>query len=321
MRKIACTLALLCAPSLALAGPLAEGLTGAREKIAANDPAGATSALNTIQASAGGAEALLEANELAKIFFYKGLATFIKTRSADACLADWRQALLIDNELAWDEELLEDPTSQDLFEVVRAEVRDRPRIDTQVPEKTGAAKLYVDGERVQFEDKVGEGMHLSQIACPDGSVHGIWTTYDKKTKMKWFKLCPGGVDTSVVVEEEEEDEWGGLGPAFGGATEGPATASTSTPIPAGNGEPEVIGAWSRVKWPWFGAGAGALVAAGAIQVVSMNLNNSFYDLENPSLTDEESISNLRGRTNTMQSIAIGAFGVSGALLAVAVIPW
>lgn len=308
----------------------AEDLASAREGLKSGDLARARSALKRAEAALEDADDVLPAKVVGQYFYYLAMIEFLEDGASDDAMDAFRQTLTVDLEAKWDMEIADDGASRDLFLALRNEVKDWPRHDAQVPEATGAARLYVDGVRLSAGDTVRDGVHLAQITCDDGSVQGTWADFSKK--VKWFKLCPGGVDTSVVVvEEEPEDEFAEFGPMFGDDDPGgddpteaadPVATAVTTPTPGeGEEQVEIIPAWSRVKWPYVIAGAGAMALGGGLQLGAMNQNSSFYDLDNSELGSRESIESHRGRVNTMQTLALGSFVVGGGLFAVAVIPF
>ena len=314
-------LGLLGLSGSAWAGPT-EDLAAARTSLKAKDLAGASKALKSAEAALADAGTVLPAKLVGQYWYYQAMTEFLEDGRSDDVMDAFRQTLTVDLEATWDMEISDDAESRDVFLALRNEVKDWPRLDAQVPEATGAAKLYVDGVRLTAGDKVREGTHLAQITCDDGSVHGTWADFSKK--QKWLKLCPNGVDTSVVVAEEEpEDEFGDFGPSFGDESgAGDTTASTTLPTAApGEEQVEIIPAWSRVKWPYVIAGAGAMVLGGGLQLGAMGQNSSFYDLENPDLNNRDSIESARGKVNTTQTLALASFGLAGGLFAVAVIPF
>src|SRR4029453_10129586 len=114
------------------------------------------------------------------------------------------------------------------FEALRKEVEDRGAVDVGAPTATGLARLYVDGRRVRAGDTALAGRHLAQITCPDGTTRGRWTDFEKPPR--WFKLCPGGVDTTVVVGAEAgAGEHVGLLPDWSDKSE-PAAAPAPAPV-------------------------------------------------------------------------------------------
>ena len=201
-------------PMSVSAGALEDDLSGVRTQIAAGDHKDALKALKTIEKSLGEVDAVVSTRSLARVWFYKGAAEFgtgnKKGRAEDA----WRQALAIQNDFPWDADLMGDSDLISLFEALRGEVEGRGYVDTGVPEKVGAAKLYVDGVRHGSEETVIRGSHLAQIECPDAQgTFSVITDFSRP--VDWFAMCPGGVDTSVEVAEAEEDEWAEFGPSFG----------------------------------------------------------------------------------------------------------
>jgi hypothetical protein len=251
----------------------------------------------------------------------------------------WRMALIVDNEFQWDEEVVKDRDAQDFFLALRAEVRSRSLVNPAVPEATGEARIYVDGIRVRAGDLALDGMHLAQIRCPDLATFGEWSTFAKPPK--YFKKCPGGVDTSIVVEEvEEEDDFGDMGPAFGGGGEEEAPAgpppdpdqSVTDTIARGaglvvnedgstsvGGDVEVIR--KKVIWPAFAGGVAAAGAAGALQLIALNQAAAYNDVENPDYQTADDLAELRKKTNRNQTLVYPLLAVSGGLLFTATYQW
>ena len=205
----------LALPSAAFAaGPVDDGVAAARTAIASKDWKSAAKALDGAEAAAPTAAAVVSGRVLAKVWYLRGVVEYMQGDKKGRAMDLWRQALVLDNELPWDESVLKADDPQTLFEALRAEVRGRSKVDIGAPEATGTAKLFVDGKRRTAGDAVLDGTHLTQVECPDGKVYGEWTTFKKPAK--WLKLCPGGVDTSAVVADEAPtDEWSEFGPMFG----------------------------------------------------------------------------------------------------------
>jgi len=209
----------LLLPGLARAG-VADDLLTARTALVAHDTKAAARALDSAEASAPLEGTVTSTTVVARLFYYRGVLAQLDGDKKGASLDMWRQTLLIDNGYQWEVEVLDADDPRSLFEALRAEVRGRPHTDATVPEATGAAQLFVDGGRVKAGAEVIQGMHLLQITCPDGSVHGKWADLEKDPK--WLKMCPAGVDTSVVVADETptgDDEFGDFGPVFGPVVE------------------------------------------------------------------------------------------------------
>lgn len=255
---------LLC---LALAGvssastaDLDSALSSARAALLDERPSTALSALEEAETYARQAGVKVPAKSSASIFYLRGVAYRAsgdrKNRAADL----WRQALVIDNELVWDESLIDDGDAFSLFEALRGEVRGRPTVDPGVPEALGAAKAYIDGRRVRAGETVLEGMHLAQITCDDGTIPGVWTPLSRP--LNWVKLCPNGIDTSVVVAEDDEDDlFGGMLPDFGGEADEP-----EPPAPVPPASPPEVAASSNAKRLPIGlmAGGGVLLTTGVV---------------------------------------------------------
>jgi len=211
----------------ALAADLGPQLATAHQAIDEGKAGPALRILDEAEAAAETGDILVPASVLARIWVYRGMAGRIAGIDDDQVLGLWRQALVLDLSVPFDEELWPGDDGI-LFEALRREVRDRPRVDAQVPELTGAAQLFVDGRRVGSGDQVLEGRHLAQIRCPDDAVYGTWTDFSRK--LKWLKLCPGRVDTSVVVEEQSLDPFDEF-LAFGSdRSDAPAPASPTASI-------------------------------------------------------------------------------------------
>ncbi len=313
-----------------------DDLTAARTALQAGDVGAAKTALKKAQYSLPNSEVVVPAKLVGQYFYYQSMVELLQAGEADDDVMDaFRQTLTVDLEAKWDADISDDGDSRDLFLALGKEVQSWPTNVSQVPEATGAAKLYVDGERVQSADEIRDGTHLAQISCDDGTIQGDWVDFTKK--VKWLKMCPNGVDTSVVVAEAEpEDEFAEFGPMFGGdddmggddmggdamgTTDNVADVTAGT-TPGGTEEQvEIIPAWSRVKWPYVIAGAGAMALGGGLQLGAMNANSSFYDVDNADLTDRASIESARGRVNTTQTLALASLGVGAGLFAVAVIPF
>jgi len=202
--------------SAAHAATVGDHVSDARSKLSSGDYAGAEAALIAAETLAPETGAVVPTVDLARIGFYRGVLAQLRGLPPAEQMAHWRGALVIAPELAWDGSLVK-PESETIFLALRTEVRDRAKIDIGAPEATGAAVLYLDGVRVRAGDTALKGTHLAQVACPSGVVPGRWTDFERP--LKWLKLCPEKVDTTVVVEEKTDD-WATFG-AFGPAADQP----------------------------------------------------------------------------------------------------
>lgn len=325
--------ALSLMPTTAHAASFAEDVSAAGDALKGADAKAALSLLDAAEDTAEDLDAVVDSAELARYWFYRGVASWMKAGDVDEGGEAWRNALIVDNDHKWDEEIAKDRAAQDFFLALRAEVRSRPLVNPAVPEAMGAARIYVDGIRVRAGDLALEGTHLAQIRCPDLATFGEWSTFAKPPK--YFKRCPGGVDTSVVVEEvvEDDDGFGDIGPAFGGGGEDEApagpppdpTQSVTDTIARGagvaetGGEVEIIR--KKVIWPAFGAGVAAAGAAAAVQVIALNQNRAYNDVESPDYQTEDELAALRKKTNRNQTLVYPLLAVSGGLLFTATYQW
>ena len=195
----------------ALAGPMSDDLASVRVQLEAGEYKPALKMLKQLEGALPELDALAEQRELSTLWLYRGVAEHLRGAKKDRDVNAWRQALIIDNEIPWDTSLVESDDSFGLFEALRGEVRSRNTRSPGIPEMTGAAELYVNGVRLREDAPMLEGIHLAQIKCPDEQ--GVFSTVtDLSQPVDWFALCPDGVDTSVVINE---DEWAEFGPVFG----------------------------------------------------------------------------------------------------------
>jgi hypothetical protein len=330
------TLALLLLASFflsfsgAASAGLPEDLAAARSALAAKDFPAAAKALDAAQLSAQDSETPVPAALLARIYYYRGVSLRLAGKNEEGA-AEWRQALAIDNGFAWEEGLIEDPAVRDFFLALRPEVKDRMKIDLRYPEAVGAARLFVDGQQIAPGATAREGIHLAQVDCPDDRFHGQWTTFDKK--FKWLKLCPKGVDTSVVVAATPTDEWGEMDDPFATPAENPPPPVPPTEEPKRNkksGEepmelPPEDGKAPLVRhavsWPLVAAGGGTLAVSTAAFLVANSRKNAFLDPSNPDLQTPADVDAAAAKVNRVGYLAYGLGGVGVSLCAAAVIPW
>jgi hypothetical protein len=188
---------------VARAQSVADDVAAAREAIVRDDYGSALDALDAAEEHAPSENAPVAAPVLAGIPYLRGIVLVRQGDPRGEAIDRWRETLAIQNDLPWDTTLVPNGDERALFEALRKEVEDRGTVDVGAPPATGLARLYVDGRRVHAGDQALAGRHLAQITCPDGTTRGRWTDFEKPPR--WFKLCPGGVDTSVVVAAEAGD--------------------------------------------------------------------------------------------------------------------
>ncbi|MFT5682078.1 MAG: hypothetical protein ACI8RZ_002996 [Myxococcota bacterium] len=282
----------------ATAGTFEVTLDAARDKIADGDLATAAGYIRAAKSYAPESPDILEPDELGRIWLYRGVIASKVGEDEDEVMDLWRQAFVVSPDIQWDEIAMTSGPERDLFEALRQEVQGRPRVSAMVPEKLGAAKIYVDGGKRISGDGVREGMHLGQITCPDEQgTFGVWTDFTER-KFDWLTLCPGGVDTSVVATDDEEDEFGDFGPAFGGGgvAEGPGD-----PLPPAPVEPRV-----SVSMPLLLSAGGTALISGGLYLAALSSRGQFDDLTNPDLQTAANVSDQRKKTNTRVYLSAGA---------------
>ncbi len=197
-------------------------IAAARAAFEAGDTKAARVALEQAREAFADSEGVAPNDVLASYWYYRGLLVLHRGR-INTAMEPFRQALVVDNDYPWDKDLNINKDARRLFEALRNEVRSRDVQSPKVPEKMGMAQAYVDGTRVRAGDWVSVGVRLAQVQCPEGDVHGVWTTFEED--LDWLSLCPYEVDTSVDIYAVTgpEDEFGGLA-TFGGATPPASTA-------------------------------------------------------------------------------------------------
>lgn len=324
VRRVGWGMGLVLMPTLAQAGPLTDQLSTAQKALVAKDTAAATAAVDAAEGAAEAQKAVARPSIIAKVHYYRGMATYMDG-DQDAAMNQWRTALMIDNELQWDEAIAKDTQAQDLFEALRKEVRDRPMEDAGVPPMLGLAKLYVDGQRICPSESVQEGTHLIQVDCPDDGIYGQWVTFPKK-KVKWLKLCPNGVDTSLIPEPEEaeEEDMFSFGDALGEEEEGcplpgeetdAVVADSSSEAPPPGPAPLIE---HRVSWPLVAAGTGLLVGGGAALAIASSRKAAFLDT---TFTSSAEVDSAAKKVNNVAWVGTGLTVVGGGVCVAAVIPW
>jgi hypothetical protein len=296
-------------------------LSASRSNLVRQEWGELTDNLKAARSSAAQLDAIGRPELLARTWLYEGVAAWVQDGPDQAerhelAMEAWRQGFIIHSALQWDRSLLNDHTAESLFILLGKEVGDRAQVSAQVPDATGAAELWVDGVRVRHGAMVPEGLHLAQVRCPDNSIHGRWTHFDRK--MKWLKLCPGGVDTTVMVAEEAPTDWFSLDPLL--TADGPPPtpdvpqpalelAATRAPVH----EPPAV-TWSGGSLP-LGVGAGLLgLAAGGMAYWTHHQRQAFMDPENPNIESEADVDAMAASVNRSANVAT-ALGASAAGMA------
>ena len=288
----------------AAAGTFEVTLDAARDKLIDGDLATAAGYIRAARSYAPESPDVLEADQLARIWLYRGMIASMLGEDEDEVMDLWRQSFVVDPDIQWDEAAMANGPARDLFEALRQEVQGRPRVDAKIPEKVGAAKLYVNGGKRIFGDGVREGEHLAQIECPDEQgTFGVWTDFTDR-KFDWLAMCPAGVDVSVVVDDEDEDDgFGDMGPSFGGG--GVVDEGPFEPLPPAPAEPRV-----SVSMPLLISAGGAALISGGLYAMALSSRAQFDDLSNPDLQTVSDVTDLRKKTNTRVYLSAGTGAVA-----------
>lgn len=322
----------------AWAASLDDAVSAARASLQGGDLKGAVGALKDAESLAEAAPAVVSQARLGEALLLRGAALHRRGGRSEAKGMDaWRAAFVIAPDLEWDTGLLGEGDDWSVFLALRGEVASRTRLDAGVPEATGAATVHLDGVRVRAGDRVLAGRHLGQITCDDGTVHATWT--DLSPPPDWLGLCPGGVDTSVVVAADDDDEWGDLAPAFGpapgedGDDPGGDAALAAGPGPQQD-DPPASGpspvappragsrAFGTPQVVMMGAG-GALVAGGTVLYFAMvvpSVDAAVGAAGDPAGVTRAGADALTAKARLSQAITLGTLG-GGLALAAGGLTW
>lgn len=316
----------------ASAGTFTEELSSAQAALTAKDLGAASSAIDAAEQLATSLEGVAQPSLLAQVHYLRGMHSQL-SGARDEAMNHFRRALLINNEHQWDEGIAKDDVAQDLFEALRAEVRDRRQVDGLVPPLLGLAELYVDGTRICPGDTVQEGLHLAQVSCPEDRFYGQWAEFPRK-KMKWLKLCPNEVDVNAIPapKEEAEEDMFGFGDALGGEDEGcpmpgdepeevVADAEATPSAPADSLPPGGLPMIQRsVSWPMVAAGTGLVLGGGVALGIAGSRRAEFRD-PSTTYTSTNQVEDAAKRVNGASWLGTGLTVVGGGLCVAAVIPW
>ena len=101
--------------------------------------------LKTLEKDAPKSDEILSSNELAAVWYLRGV---IQHKKRDDVMDAWRQALVINPNYPWEDNLIRDPVMRDLFYAIQQEVLYRDTQTVFVPQEHGSAKIFIDGRRV-----------------------------------------------------------------------------------------------------------------------------------------------------------------------------
>lgn len=269
----------------------------AKQAILAKDFAKAEQLFTQVYAELGSSNRVMTNSEISTLWYLRGISAFLQGQDA---LDYWRQALVINPEQQWDENLSTDESAQDAFWALKKEVLSRKIVSLQIPEQYGRAVLYVDGYERAPADFAYQGEHLAQIQCPQGEVFSVWTNFEKK--MKWLKMCPYTFDVTDMPPKEEEDEWGAL---FGGKSEKPSVNMTNQMV-----APPL---WDRINKPTLYAAGGTAVAATVLYAMAKSSGSVFADVSGSGITSIDELDAIRSKTNVLAISSLSTGIVSGGL--------
>ena len=249
---------------------------------------------------------VVNAATVAEVLYLEGLAPRVLGLDREQDIDRFRDALSVFPEFRWNRELLNDKGLRGYFEALRAEIKQRSPVHTQVPKRRGLLKTYVDGVEHQALNAVRSGPHLAQVACPDGQITGQWTTFERE--LDWIGMCREKPNLKVTPPPQEDDEF-----AF------------SMPDPNAGPEPmrwippkKVREPFKVSKQTWFiSAGVAGAVAIGTY-AAALSARAQYDDLDNPSLRNPTDLEAQRSKTNRLVGVSIGSAVVGGGLAAAGV---
>lgn len=110
---------------------------------------------------------------LADLNFLMGVLEFYLNQDEEAAKSRWAWTLQIDPAFKWDEALV-GGVGQEVFEDVRATVKNAATF-TPIPEgQVANIPVFVDGTRLRPGNLVQAGRHLVQARCTDGVTRGVY---------------------------------------------------------------------------------------------------------------------------------------------------
>ena len=297
--------------SVVQAGPVRESVEGAKVALASGDAERAMSLLAQARMSVPNSTDILDAATIADLIYLEGLAPRVMGSQRKRDVEKWRSALTIYPALRWSRDILDDKELRGFFEALRAEVKQREAVHTQVPEMRGQVKTFVDGVEHYHRNAVRTGEHVGQVQCPDGSVKGEWTDFSEH--FDWLGMCPTGPDTSGPAPEVEVDEFAldGDNPRAG-----PEPISwvppSRAPIPA-----ERLGPVVSQKVLWIGAGASLSISVGTY-IAALSGRAKYDNLGSSRINSPSELDAQRSKTNGLV-VASGIAGMAGGGLALAAV--
>ncbi len=165
-------------------------LAQAKGALLAGDFKEARDLLLAAEEAAPGSAAPISQTDVARLSFYRGVL-YWRASPESAALEAWKQALTLAPKFAPEADLLPDAQERDAFLALRAEVNARTQVPVKLPEDTGEALIFIDGQRMDPDALVLPGKHLVQVKCASGEVRGTWHAYGAPPR-DYLAQCAGG---------------------------------------------------------------------------------------------------------------------------------
>jgi len=293
----------------AFAGGSVETIAAARDALKERDADRAYSLLAQARQSLPNEDRIVDAAHVGQLFYMEGLAPRVFGAERERDLQKFRDALSVYPILQWDRELIDEKPIRAYFEALRAEVQQRVHQHTQVPEKRGSLKTFVDGVEHKPMEAVRSGPHLIQVQCPNGQVAGRWFDFDQD--LDWTKMCAEPLDLTVSSENERDP----MADFDASPLKGPDPFKWTPPEPKQRGK---IRVQVSQKSLFIGAGVAGIVAVGTY-AAALASRGKYDDLDDSDLRTEGQLDALRGKTNTLVGVSISSAAVGGGLAAAAIL--
>ena len=166
-------------------------LDTAKTALAAQDWKAARAALDAAEAAAPTNEALITAQDLGRLFFYRGLIEWRAGDKEKGAPGWWRKANAIAPGFAPDADLLPETDAQDLYYALNGEIKQLAQVTVALPEDPGDVVIFVSGRRLEASDSISPGVQFVQMRCSEGNLVGAWYEYGPPPP-DYLVLCSGG---------------------------------------------------------------------------------------------------------------------------------
>jgi hypothetical protein len=282
-----------------------KSISAATDRLKDGDAEQALSLLAQSRMSIPNENSLLDAASIGRLLYLEGLAPRIMGSEREEDFDRWRDALTVYPTLVWDRSLLDSNDLRGFFEALRAEVSQRDLVPTGVPDQRGKLRTFVDGVEHQAMQAVRSGPHVAQVQCPDGSIEGKWTRFEKP--VDWLRLCKQKVDLKEAPIVIEIDEFAEIDPKAG-----PEPLVWVPPVKA---KRSGLSDLFTEKNLWVSAGTAATVSLGTYTAALLS-RRKYDDLSGDGLNSPGHLASQRKKTNALVGVS-GTFFVAGAGLSAA----